>query len=417
MKSAQLGIRCRAHPSQLHGEGPGERSRAWLHRLTVLALLLGITTAAAAQAPFDKPPKRPHLDGKADTNSALAYYSYGIAELEGEPYQAATAFYWAARLDPTWAAPLYAQRTALLLSHPQTDLTFYLTRHRDALKSRDIQRIDSLAYRALVKNPFIDRRMDGMLITVWLGRETGHEVTLNNIGIGNPNILAWAAYLRGDYQNAAERLEKLIGHSPRSPGLRYWMALTRFAQGQLDSARDQLRQSVDFEREVEEDIPGVGWLSHASDEYAIGLLFGLTSQPDSARAAYERALSEDVRFHPAHYQLGKMRLLAHDTTGAIDECLQAVSLSPDDAGYLTDVGVLLIATGQVDSGATMLRRAVAAEPYYALPHYTLGLVYEQSGMRAEARGEFETFVALAPQNMTAGLSAAQRHLEGLKGAP
>ena len=72
--------------------------------------LLTLSLSLAAQ----NVPARPPLDG-ADTNHAAAYYQYGLSVLAQDPFKAADAFYWASRIDPTWAQPLYAGRIAYLM--------------------------------------------------------------------------------------------------------------------------------------------------------------------------------------------------------------------------------------------------------------------------------------------------------------
>jgi tetratricopeptide (TPR) repeat protein len=377
-------------------------------------LLTGPSEAGSAQRVFDQPPKRPRLNAQADTNSAPAYYAYGIAKLQYEPDKAAAAFYWASRLDPSWVAPLYGQHTALLLAQPPNDLTVYLTQRRLARRNPGLQRIDSLALRALLKNPFVDRRLDGVLLSTWLARETGNQTTLRDLGSYDRRFTAWAAYTRGDYPMATKVFAELIRANPEDPDLRVWRALAFFAQGQLDSARVVLQEALRLERTAEEELPGYGWVSQAFVEYSIGLLYALTQQADSARAAYERALLDDLTLHSAHHQLGKLRLARRDTAGALGEFTQAVTLEPTDATYLYDLGMLLIATAQTDSGVTVLRHAIAEEPFFAAPHYALGIVHEQAGLRPEAAAHFERFLALAPRTMAPAIASARTHLEKLR---
>ncbi|HET9274514.1 MAG TPA: hypothetical protein VFN96_00440, partial [Gemmatimonadales bacterium] len=70
----------------------------------LLAVCCGLAAAAplAAQGTKVKHPKRPAeaTSANADTNSALNYYRYGMARLEGDPSLASDALYWAIRLDP-----------------------------------------------------------------------------------------------------------------------------------------------------------------------------------------------------------------------------------------------------------------------------------------------------------------------------
>jgi hypothetical protein len=78
----------------------------------------------------------------------------------GPPAEAAAAFYWAARLQPGWADPLYGRRVALLMTDPDR-LVRYMEDNRGTIRSPEIQAIDSLQLRALSLDPFLVQTFDG----------------------------------------------------------------------------------------------------------------------------------------------------------------------------------------------------------------------------------------------------------------
>jgi tetratricopeptide (TPR) repeat protein len=337
--------------------------------------------------------------------------------LDRDPEKAASAFYWASRLDPSWAAPLYGQYAALLLAQPPTVLTGYLTRRDVALRNPALRRIDSLAYFALLKNPFVDRRFDGVILSTWLSRETNGQAELRDLGRYDRRFTAWAAYARGDFKMAASVYAEVIKRHPDDPDLQTWRALSFVAMGQNDSALTAVQTAIALEDSAESASLAAGWVSHAFAQYSVGYLFELGGQNDSARSAYERALLEDITFHPAHRQLARARLAAHDTAGALAEYVQAANLAPQDAGYLYDLGVLLMAAGRADSGATVLLQAATVEPFYALPHFPLGVAYERSGFDEEAADHFAAFLRLAPRSMAPAITAARERLAALTTTP
>ena len=393
--------------------------RTTMTRLTVLALLASTIGAhpIAGQSTLDKVPKRPRLPAEADTNSAMAYYAYGVTALTRDPEKAAASFYWASRLEPSWAAPLYGRYSAELLARPNPVLTDYLIRRKFARRNQLLQRIDSVAYLALIKNPFVDRRFDGVVLATWLERVTGGAAQLRDLGMYDRRWTAWAALARGDFKMAIEVFDEVIKKRPDEPDLRFWRAHAFFGLGQMDSARASVQSALGFTRTVEADLPGVGWVSHTFAEYCVGFLFELAGQPDSARAAYERALLDDLTFHPAHRQLAKVRLGLRDTAGALAEFREAATLAPGDGSYLYDLGMLLTVTGRADSGMATLLRVAAAEPYYPLPHYTLGLLYQHGGFAREAAEHYTTFLRLAPRSMAPAIAAARERLAALEGKP
>src|SRR5204863_7794917 len=112
-------------------------------------------------------PRRPRLPAGVDTNNARAYYDYGLAKLDRDPEDAADAFYWAIRINPTLADPYYARRSALLLSD-KIRFQKYMEEDRRTLQSDEIKRIDSLYLVALTINPFVYRGLDARLFRTYL---------------------------------------------------------------------------------------------------------------------------------------------------------------------------------------------------------------------------------------------------------
>src|SRR6185369_14516804 len=93
----------------LSSRSPSMQSR------TLSLALAALLAAGAAHA--QAAPRRPALPAQSDTNDASAYYRLGMSRLSANPREAADAFWWASRLDPHWADPLYARRAALLMSN------------------------------------------------------------------------------------------------------------------------------------------------------------------------------------------------------------------------------------------------------------------------------------------------------------
>lgn len=390
------------------------------HRLSVPAALLLATVQVAAlgaQGAPEKAPKRPALPAERDSNNSADYYFYGLSVLTQQPEKAAAAFYWSSRLDPTSTPALYGQYVAQLLSQPQPMLTAYLIGRREAHRDPTLRRIDSLGYVALTKSPLLDRRIFGTVLATWVDRQTGGARDLRDLGMYDRRWTAWSAYARADFRMAASVYAEQIKRHPEDTELRFMLAMSYLSLGRPDSARFAVQEALTLERSADEDTPWIGWSSHAYAEFSVGLLYEMVSQPDSARAAFERALLDDVSFPPAHHHLAGIRLAARDTAGALDEYVQAVTLSPSDAGYLCDLGMLLLATGRTDSATAVLRQAATLEPYYAFPHYPLGVVYEQSGFREEAVEHYTIFLRLAPKTMAPAITAARKRLAALNAPP
>ena len=100
-----------------------------------LLLVCGIAFPVASGAAQDKPPKRPRLAAAADTNDSRAYYNRGLELLERDPGKAEDAFYWASRLEPTWAEAFYARRVAGFMARDRI-LVRYLDGVRATVRSK-----------------------------------------------------------------------------------------------------------------------------------------------------------------------------------------------------------------------------------------------------------------------------------------
>ena len=75
-----------------------------------IAVLLSVLLVQA------QPPERPELKGLGDPKDWNAYYDQGVDLLRRQPANAEAHFYWASRLAPNRAEPLYP--LGRLLDHP-----------------------------------------------------------------------------------------------------------------------------------------------------------------------------------------------------------------------------------------------------------------------------------------------------------
>ena len=87
----------------------------------------------------------------------------GHSRLEEKPDEAAAAFYWAARLDPSSSEALDGRRAALLMRKPLT-LKNYMEGGRRARESKEFKSIDSLQLRAVRLDPLYYRKNDGTML-------------------------------------------------------------------------------------------------------------------------------------------------------------------------------------------------------------------------------------------------------------
>ena len=357
----------------------------------LVAALLTATVADAQKKP--KEPKRPKMEAHRDTNAAAAYYYWGLGQMRGSPRSAQDAFYWASRLDPAWAEPLYAQRIAYHLSDLER-FWKYLNGTKYVLRAAETKRVDSLLYRAMLRDPFLFRRHDKMLIDRLVDEMTGRGGVIG----ASPDFLAWVAYSETRFPEAVAQYAKAIAKKPKDYELHADRARAFYHMGQFDSTVAEMNRALEgYRKEDEEDLV-VLYESKAMYEFSSANAYIQAGKLQEAREALGRALTEDLSFYIAHQRMAALSLAAGDTATALSEYELAVQLNDDDAVLRAEYGAVLVAIGKAAEAEPHLVRAMELEPWYARPHAILASAYEAQGKSGEAVAEYNKFMALASAN-------------------
>jgi tetratricopeptide (TPR) repeat protein len=397
-----------------------------VRRTLALALTLAAVAAAPLHAQRDQTPRRPALGAAADTNDARAYMQLAAQNVRDRPRDAADAFWWAYQLDPSSSEALYGRYAAQLMSAPPR-LVNYWNGDRRTVRSREVQAIDSLYFRALTMNPFLYREYEHdvyrLYLRTWARQEIdreegGHGVSESYINQwinavmqdGSAYMKAREAYSQRRFPDAlrlfdeayreargrwrsfmrAERA-RLLAHTGNNPA-----ALTDFTQAIADMRSGDERELVFL------------YESKALLEHGLGMLHERMGNADAAREAYGRALTEDLAFYPAHVRLGLMAMAAGDTTSAVGEMDLASQAAGSDPYVLYLYGAMLAQLGRLDEAAPQLARASQAAPFYADPHFALGMVHDAQGNVDGARQAYRDFLARASRTHRRRAAAEQR---------
>lgn len=81
-----------------------------------------------------------------------------------------------------------------------------------------------------------------------------------------------------------------------------------------------------------------------------------------AEQAFKRALEADVKFGPAHNNLGKLYFLKRDFYLAAHEFDDAITLMPKAAAPPNNLGLVLLEDGNLDDAIEYFRKAVTLDP-------------------------------------------------------
>jgi tetratricopeptide (TPR) repeat protein len=372
------------------------------------SLLLAASTAGAQRLGPDA--KRPKLPAEADANDASAYIALGTRQIESSPNDAAAAFYWAARLDPSSSEALYGRAISLLMRKPVL-VKLYFEGGRRARDNKELKTLDSLRMRADRLDPFLYRRFDRAFLLAYyrniIRNDAGgaSQADIDNYITDNLEALgsstrAWLYYSQGRMPQALLEYDDAIAKSKASGYLHFDKARVLYMQGLAKPALDELTLALEELRKQDDDKKEkvVFYDSKAIAEHGIGILHLQLGQPDSARAAFGRAMTEDLSYFAAHVELGRLALSEHDTATATAELGLAAELATDEPWVQYLYGSTLVATGNHVDGVPPLRKAIELEPFYAAPHYSLGVALQRGGDTAGAKASFETFLRLASRS-------------------
>jgi tetratricopeptide (TPR) repeat protein len=365
-----------------------------------VAVTLALTAGPLEAQKDTKEPRRPRLAAEADTNDPQAYYRYAEDRVQKRPKEAADAYYWASRLAPGWADALYGRWAALHLSMPQgRRIDYWWNGRRQVIESEEMQRVDSLLLRAYSMNPFVRRPLDRMIIESLVDSDKWYYFRqfLDEVAREDPATAAWFASSDGRYHQAVKYYGQAIRRRPNSAHLRNERARAFFSLAMHDSATADLLEVVARMRAREEKEVVFLYESKAMLLHSIGVMWAFRNEPDSARAAFARALEEDLSFYQSHLALGQLALSAGDTATAIGEIELAAQLAPENGLVQHEYAMLLIKQNKAQEALEALKKAVALEPYFAEPYFYLARLHDVFGFTAEAQQGYADFAARAVQ--------------------
>lgn len=404
----------------------------------LLAVCCGLAAAAplAAQAGKARHPKRPAeaTSLNADTNSALNYYRYGMAKLEGDPSLASDALYWAIRLDPVSAEALYARRVAMLRADERRLIRYYQGGGRTR---KEFLPMDSMLYRARMIQPFLFQDLDrGMIQHYYRAAIESNllrrypEMDRNELRFeveryvqtemmrpdGDKWMAGWLAFSERRMPDALMYFGQAIGKKHDKPWLHDERATVFFLTGQYDSAAAELRHALDEMQKEDDKELQIIYQPKAMLQYRLAWVMLRQNDIGSAKDALSRALEEDLSFYPAHMMLANMALQEGDTATALREGQMAVELHPVEALPYVRQAELLLASGDHAGATAALTKVVEMEPFYARPYLLLGRAAEAMDKKAEAVGHYQAYLARAMKGDNQAIQVRAR-IQALGGAP
>jgi hypothetical protein len=372
-------------------------------RCTILVASLGTLTPLGAQHPpiLDdlSGQRRPQLTAQADTNDWEAYFDYAVSWLPTRPDRARLGFFWAQRLDPGRAEPLYGRWVAYWKGRSKW-WEEYVRESKSVANSPQVLQVDSLYTQALLRNPFVAQTLTTLLYDDLPGTWGDDRLTQ-----------AYLEYSAAKLSDAANDFAAVIRSNPRRyHWLRYNRALAFAGLERWDSAAVELNRLLDELRVRDTTSITHTYQSRELLLYGLGLLKLAQGDQAGGVSAIENALLENLSFFPAHAVLGQQAMQSRDTARGLLEFAQALELSHGDPWMRYRYGQALAQAARHREAAAQLDTVTQAEPLFAEPYLVLGTAREAAGEPDSARTAYERFVRLAPRSATQEIAYAGRRL-------
>jgi tetratricopeptide (TPR) repeat protein len=344
--------------------------------------------SARLEGPYPRPPL---ADSTADPNDALSYYRLGDSVRGVLPGLADRAFYWALRLDPTFADAYFARWTLLRREFPWREMPDGSIRRIFVVQPSAALATDSLLNIAIAYSPFLEGSLD---FPRWIINVDERRAARD------PIMAGMRAYGLRDYRKAVSEWARALQREPKAVLLHVPRAYAWVRLNEPDSAIADLTVLVRHLELVQRDSAVAPYYSKEYLYYAMGMLHATKLRYEQARASFEQALLENLGFYMAHVRLAGTAALLEDTTTALNELQTAMLIRGDDPLALVYHASLLIGSGRVADAERQLRAALHADSDYALPHVFLGLAAETRHDTTTARAEYGLYLARAPRNAT-----------------
>jgi cytochrome c-type biogenesis protein CcmH/NrfG len=122
---------------------------------------------------------------------------------------------------------------------------------------------------------------------------------------------------------------------------------------------------------------------------------------DAQISALEATVAKDPKNAEAWIELGNLRFDAQNIDGAINAYETALTIKPDDANVLTDLGVMYRKKGRPKEALALFNKAQAVNPKHEVSLFNAGVVLMHDLNQPEAaRAAWEKLVQLNPSAKT-----------------
>ncbi|HHY86624.1 MAG TPA: tetratricopeptide repeat protein [Verrucomicrobia bacterium] len=378
---ANLEVNLKLGLLHLSANNPAE---AWKLALSALAQaptndIAPLLLAQSARGPEQITQARQHLEELMRSAGATPALKVGIGALllrEGNIEGAEAAFREAIALDPQSPS-----------GHHALGGLFVMTGNI----SNAIAELKTAAGLAPLRSP---QRLQYAELLGRAGQPDEAERVLTEITRGAPDFLpAWIglaemALARRNYDACAAHISQALARDPRHVEALLLRGRLKLVQGKLDEAIAEFGRLASI-------YPRSPFV-----RYQLGL--AALRKGDTARAMVEfnAAVAIEPNYDDAVLMQAQLNLRRNNPQPAINALTDLVRRQPQLAGAHLLLAAAHVAAGDLNAALSVSRQMAELFPKSAEPLYTVGLIQQRQGNRAEARVSFEAALELAPNHWT-----------------
>ena len=198
------------------------------------------------------------------------------------------------------------------------------------------------------------------------------------------DMLANLLFARGDFGNAIEEYRRALRGNPQPAPVYSNLGNAYLGRGDYEAASRSFKQALALDSTLVNAYIGLGRGLEATGSLAEALTYyGLAKKQDSA---YEPAVHAEASLL---LRMGR----SQEARGTIEEGL---TLRPASALLLSDLGLVHLRAGEVDSAVANLEKALAEDPTMLTARGNLAVAYEAKGLVKDAVRQYEIYLRSAP---------------------
>jgi tetratricopeptide (TPR) repeat protein len=206
---------------------------------------------------------------------------------------------------------------------------------------------------------------------------------------------------------ARQEFEKALELNPALAEAHVNLSLILAQSGELISAGVHLDQAI----ELQGDVPAA-----ANTHYLRAKIWGAQNQIDHSIDELEKSVQLRPEYAEAWSDLGGMRRLSLDSSGAVQALEKAVALNPNDSTAQYRLGQLYLQDGETGKALDHLRIALLGDPSDVATLYSLDRALRKAGKLEEAnpiQKQLAELRAKSDRASTVALAASRLNDEGI----